>query len=142
MSVGHAGFGVGIGISFASFLRFWAVAASRNSSRAPVGPRSRSRSSLRMRLRWANSISIFLRFAREGTVSARPLVEHSHVRLDTVLVYKPAEHFGRAVGAVAYQLGRVEIEATLARSSMRFAARTSACRIAVLRYPSGGSCPP
>jgi hypothetical protein len=30
----------GIGISLASFLRFWAVAARRNSSRAPFGPRS------------------------------------------------------------------------------------------------------
>jgi len=29
----------GIGISFASFLRFWAVAASRNSSHAPVAVR-------------------------------------------------------------------------------------------------------
>jgi hypothetical protein len=28
------------GISLASFLRFWAVAARRNSSRAPFGPRS------------------------------------------------------------------------------------------------------
>ena len=28
----------GIGISFASLRRFWAVAARRNSSRAPVGP--------------------------------------------------------------------------------------------------------
>ena len=36
--------GVDTGISFASFLRFWAVAARRNSSRAPQGPRSRNRS--------------------------------------------------------------------------------------------------
>jgi hypothetical protein len=42
----HAGFGLGIGISFASLRRFWAVAARRNSSRAPLGPRKRSRSSL------------------------------------------------------------------------------------------------
>lgn len=40
------------GLSFASFLRFWAVAASRNSSLAPLGPRNRRRPSLRMRLRW------------------------------------------------------------------------------------------
>lgn len=40
-----------IGLSLASFLRFWAVAASRNSSRAPRGPRSRRRPSRRMRLR-------------------------------------------------------------------------------------------
>ena len=55
----------GIGISFASFRRFWAVAARRNSSRAPFGPRSRNRSSLRIRLRWANNISTFLRSRRE-----------------------------------------------------------------------------
>ena len=61
----HAGFGLGIGISFASLRRFWAVAARRNSSRAPHGPRSRRRSRRRMRLRWANSISTFLRSRRE-----------------------------------------------------------------------------
>src|SRR6266516_1334311 len=33
----------GIGANLASFLRFWAMAARRNSCRAPVGPRSRSR---------------------------------------------------------------------------------------------------
>ena len=43
--------GVGIGMSFASFRRFWAVAASRNSSLAPLGPRKRNRSSRRMRFR-------------------------------------------------------------------------------------------
>jgi hypothetical protein len=32
-----------MGLSLASFLRFWAVAASKNSSRAPRGPRSRRR---------------------------------------------------------------------------------------------------
>ena len=44
-----------------------AVAARRNSSRAPQGPRNRSRSSRRMRLRLANSISIFFRSPRETT---------------------------------------------------------------------------
>ena len=39
--------------------------ASRNSSRAPLGPRSRRRPSRRMRLRWANSISTFLRRCRD-----------------------------------------------------------------------------
>ena len=39
------------GMSFASFRRFWAVAANRNSSFAPLGPRRRNRPSLRMRLR-------------------------------------------------------------------------------------------
>src|SRR5437660_12754508 len=57
-----AGIGAGAGISLASFRRFWAVAARWNSSRAPFGPRNRSRSSLRMRLRCANSISTFLRW--------------------------------------------------------------------------------
>src|SRR5881392_2470487 len=57
--------GVGIGISMATFRRFWAVAARWNSSRAPFGPRNRSRSSFRMRLWWANSISTFLRWQRE-----------------------------------------------------------------------------
>src|SRR6202166_3874824 len=61
----QAGFKFGIGINLASLRRFWAVAARRNSSRAPFGPRSRSRSSLRMRLRWANNISTFLRSRRE-----------------------------------------------------------------------------
>jgi len=41
--------------------RFCAVAAIRNSSWAPLGPRSRRRSSFRMRLRWAKSISTFFR---------------------------------------------------------------------------------
>jgi hypothetical protein len=52
----QAGQRLGIGIGLASFRRFWAVAARRN-SRPPFGPLSLSRSSLRMRLRWANSIS-------------------------------------------------------------------------------------
>ena len=51
------------GLSFASFLRFWAMAASVNSSCAPKGPRSLSRPRLNMRLRWAKSISTFLRLA-------------------------------------------------------------------------------
>jgi hypothetical protein len=53
-----------IGLSRASRLRFWAVAARRNSSLAPFGPLRRRRVRRRMRLRWANSISIFLR--RQG----------------------------------------------------------------------------
>ncbi len=62
----QAGIGLGAGTIFASFLRFWAVAASRNSSRAPHGPRSRRRSSRRMRFRCANSISTFFRSRREA----------------------------------------------------------------------------
>jgi hypothetical protein len=45
--------------------RFRAVAASRNSSLAPHGPRSRKRPSLKLRLRWANSISTFFRRASD-----------------------------------------------------------------------------
>lgn len=40
-----------LGLSFASFRRFWAIAASVDSSLTPQGPRSRSRPSPRMRLR-------------------------------------------------------------------------------------------
>jgi drug/metabolite transporter (DMT)-like permease len=43
--------GAGRGMSFASFRKFWAVAANRNSSLAPLGQRRRNRSSLRMRLK-------------------------------------------------------------------------------------------
>src|ERR1700722_4315202 len=57
--------GVGGGMSLASFLRFWAVAANRNSSLAPLGPRRRNRSSLRMRFRWGKSISTFFGSRRE-----------------------------------------------------------------------------
>jgi len=53
------------GISLVSLRRFWAVAARRNSSRAPQGPRSRKRSSFRTRFRWAKSISTFFRWRIE-----------------------------------------------------------------------------
>ena len=57
---------VGKGVHhFAIRRRFWAVAASRNSSCAPLNPLSRSRSSFRMRLRWANSISTFFLSLRD-----------------------------------------------------------------------------
>src|SRR6516162_298396 len=49
----------------ASRLRFCAIAASVNSNCAPLGPRRRKRSSRKMRLRWANSISTFLRSRRD-----------------------------------------------------------------------------
>ena len=171
--------------------RFRAVAARVNSSRAPVGPRNRSRSSLRMRLRCANSISLagptrgaFLPrpcdlachiasplidrarhlprcllgaasgfegasiaialagdvkhrcaivhqrssrcedlaagtaadvtcvvidevLARECPVRAGRLVEHRNVWLDPVLVRQSAEHFGRAIPAVAEGPSRI-----------------------------------
>src|SRR3954452_16445130 len=41
----QAGRRFGVGISFANFLRFWAVAARRNSSCAPFGPLNLSRPS-------------------------------------------------------------------------------------------------
>lgn len=46
-------------------LRFWAMAASRNSSLAPVTPRNRRLTNDWMRFRWANSISTFLRSLRD-----------------------------------------------------------------------------
>ena len=80
-----AAIGDGTGSSMASLRRFWAVAARWNSSRAPFGPRNRSRSSFRMRLRWANSISTFFRWQARGLVGlgfcnvagqvTRPLVD-------------------------------------------------------------------
>ena len=51
----------GAGKILADLLRFWPVAARRNSSFAPHGPRSRSCTKPRMRLRWAKSISTFFR---------------------------------------------------------------------------------
>ena len=48
------------------------MAARTNSSWAPRGPRSRSRSSLRMRLRSANRISIFLRARRDFSKPSVP----------------------------------------------------------------------
>src|SRR5208283_844300 len=58
--------------SLASFRRFCAMAASVNSSLAPQGPRNRSLLSLRMRLRCANSISIFFRSRRDRKYSGVP----------------------------------------------------------------------
>ncbi len=51
----------GAGKILANLRRFWAVAARRNSSLVPHGPRNRSRPKPRMRLRWAKSISTFFR---------------------------------------------------------------------------------
>lgn len=50
-----------LGASLARRLRFWAVAARRNSSVSPDNPRSLRRVNFCQRLRWANSISTFLR---------------------------------------------------------------------------------
>ena len=57
--------GGGRATSIASLRRFCAIAASVNSNCAPAGPRRRNRPSRRMRLRCANSISIFLRSRRD-----------------------------------------------------------------------------
>jgi hypothetical protein len=48
---------------------------------------------------------------RERAVSARGFVEHRDMRLDPVLIDQPAEHLGRAVGAIAGEPGRIEVEA-------------------------------
>jgi hypothetical protein len=57
------------GLKRASRLRFWAVAASRNSSLAPFGPLRRKRVTRRIRLRWANNISTFFRRRQASTYS-------------------------------------------------------------------------
>ena len=49
--------------------------------------------------------------AREGAVAALGFVEHRNVWLDPLLLNQPVEHLSRAVGGVADQLGRGEIEA-------------------------------
>jgi len=51
----------GMGMIVAILRRFWAAAARRNSSRAPLGPCNRGQTSQRMRLKCANSISTSLR---------------------------------------------------------------------------------
>jgi hypothetical protein len=56
--------------SLASLRRFWAIAASVNSSCAPRGPRSRRRPSFRMRFKWANNISTRLRSWRNCSNAA------------------------------------------------------------------------
>jgi hypothetical protein len=64
----QAGIAGAAGASVASFRRFWVVAARCNSSRAPLGPRNRSRLSFRMRLRCANNISTFFALAPRGLI--------------------------------------------------------------------------
>src|SRR4029450_1113994 len=49
--------------------------------------------------------------AREGAVVAGGLIEHGHMRRDAMLISQPAEHLGRAVGAVAEKAAGIEIEA-------------------------------
>jgi hypothetical protein len=66
----RASAGGGRAASAASRRRFWAIAARSNSSWAPLGPRSLSRPSLRMRFKCANRISIFLRIRQERSRAA------------------------------------------------------------------------
>ena len=58
------------------------------------------------------------------------------MRFDAVLIDQSAEHLGRAISAVAHELGRIEIEALHRSSIMCLAASTSACRIAVVASTS------
>ena len=74
----QAGIGFGPLISLAILRRFWAAAARWNSSRALHGPRNLRRSSFRMRLRCANSISTFLRSRLE--TSQASVFERSRAR--------------------------------------------------------------
>ncbi|MEM9763165.1 MAG: hypothetical protein AAF968_11735, partial [Pseudomonadota bacterium] len=62
-----------MGKSFASFLRFWAVAARRNSSFAPHGPRDRSRPAGSRRL-------------QESTAILRGDFEHENSRIRAAFV--------------------------------------------------------
>jgi len=61
--IGQAGSSIGgeMAVCRTRRFRFWTVAVSRNSSRAPVRPRRRNRSSLRVRFASPNRVSILLR---------------------------------------------------------------------------------
>jgi hypothetical protein len=85
--------------SLTSLFRFCAVAVSSTSSLAPLKPRSRSRSSLRMRFIYANRISTFLRFWRgcwKASVSAnaRTLSRTSSLRSRVTLRTAAVVHRG------------------------------------------------
>src|SRR4029077_20176469 len=82
-----------------SRLRFCAVAVSRTSSLAPVKPRSRSRSSLKIRFICANRISIFLRsrcdcWKASVLASARTRSRTSSLRSRVILRAIAVVHFG------------------------------------------------
>src|SRR6476659_2612265 len=86
-------------ISLASRLRFCAVAVSSTSSLTPLKPRSRSRSSLRMRFIWANRISTFLRSRRDCwkasvLASARTRSRTSSLRSRVILRTTAVVHLG------------------------------------------------
>src|SRR3546814_10554558 len=84
LHVHHAGVAIlrlgGPCVSIARRRRFCAVAASVNSSLAPLSPRSRKRVTFRMRLRWAKSISIFLRRRRDRAYSGVVLIRRATSR--------------------------------------------------------------
>jgi len=85
--------------SFASRLKFCAVAVSNTSSLTPFKPRSRSRSSLRMRFIWANRISTFLRsrcdcWKASVLASARTRSRTSSSRSRVILRAIAVVHFG------------------------------------------------
>jgi hypothetical protein len=63
-----------------SFLKFWTVAASRNSSLAPVIPRSRSRLKPKFRFRWANAISTLRRSRAERAKASVPFSGRTYSR--------------------------------------------------------------
>jgi hypothetical protein len=72
--------GGGRATNLASLRRFCAIAASVNSNWAPHGPRNRSRPSLRIRLRCANRISIFLRSRRDCSKPSVPTKDRATSR--------------------------------------------------------------
>src|ERR1700726_1984202 len=108
------------------------MAAKTNSSWAPLGPRSRSRPSLRMRLRCANRISIFLRSRRdcsnpsvpandratsrakvaprEGAIIPLRLIEHRDMWRDALLLDQPVQHRSCPVSGIADKPLRLEAE--------------------------------
>jgi hypothetical protein len=99
----YVGFRVCIGTSLAILRRFWVVAARVNSSRAPFGPRNRSRSSLRMRLRCANSVS--LTEPTRGAFLPRPCDLACHVA--SALIDR-APHLPRCLLGASSGLGRID----------------------------------
>ena len=82
-----------------SFLRFWTVAASRNSSEAPLGPRSLSRRRPKWVFRWANSISTFFRCCADCwnasvPISARTCSRSASNRCLVTMRLLPVVQFG------------------------------------------------
>jgi hypothetical protein len=101
----------GFGRSFASFRRFWAVAARRNSSLARFGPRSLSLPILRMRLRWAKCYAHHFWLTRhgrsDGAAASRPC-EHWRVRFEAVQQNK-SEHSGTSKCAPQLHAGTAHL---------------------------------